>query len=158
MANPEDNPIQPQGDLRYNEGDAWVIPFEALEQWNDEYEPWDDVSNATPINLTNVQRIEFYVKEERIDRDEDALLEKTSTGGGSDDGDVDGDIEINDAENGRYHVHIKTGDTAGFLDETNDEGRTIRKDEKTFYWVVRIVDSNGNRTSSEVGTWTIHAS
>lgn len=158
MVDPEDNPIQPKGDLRYNEGDAWVIPFEALEQWDDEYEPWEDVSNATPVDLSNVQRIEFYVKGSRTDTDADALLEKTSTGDGQDDGDTNGDIEINDASNGRYHVHIQTGDTDGFLDDTDDNGDQIRLDEETFYWVVRIVDSNGNRVSSEVGTWTIHAS
>lgn len=147
-------PIQPRGDLRYNEGDALFIPFEFVEQFDDEYEPWEEPDDPHPIDLTDAQNIEFFVKEDIVDPDSEAVLTKRMV---DDTGTETGEIDLTEPANGRCRVIIDTGDTDGMLTETVD-GVEERLEEKTYEWVIRVTDADGYRVSSETGTWTIHAS
>lgn len=90
--------------------------------------------------------IEWLVKADPKDPDSEALLTKQTS---------DNSIEITDERNGEAVIHVEQGDTDGFLDDTDDEGRPIVHDEKSFHHRARVTDSNGNTVTVVHGEWTI---
>ena len=125
--------INPADHSRYYEADALHIPFEIY-----------DKNGDARIDLTG-STIEFYLKEDRTDSDVDAVVNKSSENSG--------EAEITDAANGEATVYISTDDTDGVLTQ-ND----LRLEEDEFFWVLRVVDQEGNRVTTIEGSWDVHAS
>lgn len=132
------NSIQPEDHGRYYEGDAILIPFIIKDKHDDQ-----------PIDITGFT-CEFYVKKDRTDADEEAIVEKIATQGEQDDG---VEIDFTDPESGECKVIVETGDTDGLL--TDDE---IRSEEEEFFVAFRAIDSDGHRVTTVEATWPIHAS
>lgn len=93
--------------------------------------------------------VEFRVKEEFTDTDEDAVLEKVAEEGGPDDGTT---ITFDDAANGQVTVHIDTDDTSALVMESNE-----RVSSKVYVWHCRVIDGDGRRVTAEWGEWEMYA-
>ncbi|WP_255170090.1 hypothetical protein [Natrononativus amylolyticus] len=83
----------------YHEGDALLIPLIVRD------------SKDERVDLGEAE-VEYLIKEDRLDADEDAELEKTTDGGG---------IEIVDEEIGEAEILIETGDTEGWIPEDQED-------------------------------------
>ena len=101
-------------------------------------------TNTDPIDLTGAT-VEFRVKENRTDSDEEALLDKSS--------EEVGEVTLTDEPGGKATIHVDTGDTDGFLTDGSD-----RLDERTLYWHARVTDDEGRRVTTVDGDWTVTAS
>lgn len=91
----------------------------------------EDDSGAT-IDISNANDIRWLLKENSTDTDTDALLDKNLAGGG---------VEITDAINGEFTVHIATDDTSGMVGQKHHRAR--------------LTDSDGDRSTVFHGTFTI---
>ena len=128
--------IQPTDEDRYYAGDAIDVPFAFTTEGTDDPE---DLTGAT---------VEFRVKFDPTDTDEEALVEKSAT-----EGTADEDVTFTDAPGGKCEVHIETGDTAEAVSDGN-----VVVDDVTMFWHVRVIDGDGNRVTAETGPWPIHNS
>lgn len=93
-------------------------------------------------------RVEWLVKADPTDSDSEALLVKDSQN--------DGEIEITDERNGIATIHVREGDTDGFLTVTDDDGTTQHLDERTVHHAARVWDTRGNRVTVCHGEWTLY--
>lgn len=107
----------------YHEGDALLIPLTV----RDSKDELKDISGA---------EIEYYIKEDRLDDDAEAKLEKTTNDG----------IEIVAGEIGEAEIKLNTGDTEGWVPEGEEED--------TFHHVCRVT-IDGDRGTVFTGSITI---
>lgn len=126
--------IEPADHGPYYEGDYLDIPHTVVDQ--------DEIA----VDLTGAN-VEFFVKHELTDGDEEALLTKSGQ-----EANPNNEVTFDDPANGECTIHIETEDTNGFLTD-ND----IRVSEETFEFVIRVTDSDGRRVSTATGEWSIHA-
>lgn len=128
--------ITPNDSDRYYAGDSIDIPF-----------AFTDQHDANAIDLTGMS-VEFRLKHDLTDADADAVVVKTGTEGGT-----SSEVTFTDAVNGECTVHIDTDDTSSVVIEDSTRFESVVMD-----WHVRVIDGNGNRVTSETGTWEIFAS
>ena len=127
--------IQPSEGDRYYEGDALDVPFTFLDK------------EDQPVDITGMT-VEFRVKRNLTDSDEESYVEKTGT-----EGEPGDDISFTDPANGECIVSIDTDDTTNVLTENE-----IRSESVIVDWHIRVIDGDGDRVTSETGTWEIFAS
>lgn len=121
----------------YSEGDSLEILIVVLDEDGEERV---DIGGST---------VEFRVKEEQTDDDNDALLELEGTHG-----DGGSDVRFTDPANGEAVIVVEAGETDGFLD-TEDGGR---EREAEFWFHVRVIDEDGNQVTTHRGWWEMEAS
>ena len=128
--------IEPTDEDKYYAGDDIDIPFAFTQEGTDDPE---DLTGAT---------VEFRVKFDPTDTDEEALVTKSATEGTADD-----DVTFTDAPGGKCDVHILEGDTADAVADGEDF-----VDERTMFWHVRVIDGDGARVTAQTGNWPMHNS
>lgn len=129
--------IVPNDQDRYYAGDALDIVFQ-----------FEDEHDGTAIDLT-AMTVEFRLKEDITDADADAVLTKTGTEGGTTSG-----VTFTDPLNGEAVVNVATDDTATVV----NDGSGSRLESVVMDWHIRVIDTDSNRVTSEIGDWEIFAS
>lgn len=87
--------------------------------------------SGTAVDLTGASA-EWLLKENAGDSDTNALLTKSTSGGG---------VEITDAANGQLVIHIETGDTGSLTGQKHHR--------------LRVTDSSSDRVTVFTGTFTV---
>ena len=129
--------IKPADEDRYYAGDAIDIPFE-----------FTDEHDSESIDLTG-HTVEFRVKENSTDDDEEAIVTKSGT-----EGESPTDLTFTSPADGEVEVHIDTDDTTEAV--TGPDGN--RQESTDTFWHARVIDANENRVTAVTGNWEMYSS